>query len=260
MQNGGKSMSSGIDLMMIRLESQMFNQINESLRANSGESSTSGLSFSDLLSSAISGNSTAQSDSLYSTGLSDTDDETGALSALSLSPFSLSGVSSPSVVSASDSTSSAGGMKVSDDMVKFIERHEGFSADGYRGVDNWNVTIGYGHVIEPGENFGTLTPASAETLLRSDLSSCEASVNKEFAGCNFTQGQFDSLTGFAMGLGTNIWSETPKLVSDIKSGASNDVIQSDFLNCSKCGGQVVQGLVNRREAEFQVFANGDYSA
>jgi Phage-related lysozyme (muraminidase) len=244
--------------MMIRLESQMFNQLSESLRASDSDGAVSGLSFSDLLNSAL-GGSTLETDTSASGGIP-------AASALSAGPYGLYGAASPSAALSgapdvsSDTASVAGGMAVSDNMVKFIERHEGFSSTGYRGVDSWNVTTGYGHVVKPGENIGPLTPAGAETLLRSDLTGCEASVNKEFAGCALTQGQFDALTGFAMGLGTNIWSETPKLVSDIKSGAPDDVIESDFRNCSKCGGQVVQGLVNRREAEFRVFAYGDYSA
>lgn len=252
-QAGGYGLSNSVDMMMIRLESQMLNQLTQSLRtASDSNSSATGLSFSDLLSNALGQDSTVADTSDYSGG-------TTAMSALLQSPYSLYGVSAPAAVS-SDTASTAGGMTVSDNMVKFIERHEGFSSTGYRGVDSWNVTTGYGHVVQPSENIGPLTQSSAETLLRSDLESCEASVNKEFAGCNLNQGQFDALTGFAFGLGNNIWSKTPKLVSDIKSGASSDVIQSDFLNCAKCGGQVVQGLVNRREAEFQVFANGNYSA
>lgn len=157
-----------------------------------------------------------------------------------------------------DTPADAAGMSASDNLVKFIENHEGFASTPYRGIDSWNETTGYGHVIEPGENIGTLTPQSAEDLLKSDLTTSEASVNKEFAGVDLTQGQFDALTDFAYSLGPNIWSETPKLVSDVKAGASSDVIKADFENCSSCGGKVVQGLVNRRLDEWNVYENGDY--
>lgn len=226
-------MSNSVNLMMIRLEDRMFAKLCESCKASSESSDdASGTAFSDMLNNAI-----------------------------GVSGFDMPAAASANAAAAvtSDSAAAAGGMSISDNMIKFIENHEGFSATGYRGVDSWNVTTGYGHVIEPGENIGVLTPESAETLLKNDLKSCEASVNKEFKGVKLTQGQFDALTSFAFGLGNNIWGSTPKLVADVKSGASADVMKTDFENCSYCGGRVVQGLVNRRNAEWKVYACGDYT-
>lgn len=159
-----------------------------------------------------------------------------------------------------DNNAGAGNLNVSDSMIKFIEQEEGFSANSYMGVDSWNQTTGYGHVIKQGENFGgvALTQAGAENLLRSDLKSCVNSVSKEFKGVNLTQNQFDALVSFSYNLGTNIWSKAPKLTSDIKAGASPSVLKEDFLNCSYCGGKVVQGLVNRRLDEWKIFSYGEY--
>lgn len=208
--------------MMINLESQMFTKLCDSCKTSGAE--VSDVSFSDMLDSAIGG----------------------------------SGLETSGVSSFDTATSDAGGMNISNDMVRFIENHEGFASTGYRGVDSWNVTTGYGHVVTEGENIGPLTQSSAESLLKNDLKSCEASVNKEFKGVKLTQGQFDALTSFAYGLGTNIWSETPKLTADVKAGASADVMKADFENCSECGGRVVQGLVNRRLDEWKVYSYGEY--
>ncbi|HEX2937936.1 MAG TPA: lysozyme [Ruminiclostridium sp.] len=213
-------MYNSVNLMTLQLESQMFEKLCESVKTASNY--TPSVSFSDMLDSSING---------------------------------LSGA----IPEVSGQTSDAGGMTVSDNMVKFIEEHEGFASTAYRGVDSWNQTTGYGHVITAGENIGPLTQAGAESLLRNDLKKYEASVNEEFKGVNLTQGQFDALTSFAYNLGENIWSKTPKLVSDIKSGASADVIKADMENCAHCNGQVLQGLVNRRMDEWKVYAYGDYN-
>lgn len=213
-------MPNSVDLLMLKLESRMFSKLCESVKT--ANSDVTGVTFDDMLDCAC-----------------------GGVSA------STAGVDTE--------VCDAGEMKVSDEMVKFIEEHEGFSATAYNGVDSWNSTIGYGHVITGGENIDMLTRSSAEELLREDLKSCEASVRREFKGTKLTQNQFDALVSFAYNLGANIWSRTPKLVSDIKSGASADVIKADFENCAKCNGRVVQGLVNRRLDEWNVFANGIYA-
>lgn len=218
-------LNNPVNLLTLKLESQMFEKLIETAKTSD---SLSGVSFADVFDSAL--NSFLGGDSNDVCSVSD------------------------------DEPQDVGNMKVSDRMVKFIEEHEGFSATAYRGVDSWNRTIGYGHVEADGENIAPLTQSEAEQLLRNDLKEYEASVNKEFKGVKLTQSQFDALTSFAYNLGANIWSKTPKLVSDIKSGAPADVIKADMENCAHVGGKLVRGLVNRRNDEWEVFANGNYSA
>lgn len=217
---------TSMDVFLVKLESAELSKLyNNSTNSSSNDS---GVSFDSLLAGAIS-------------------DNTGINNVLTNNDIS-------------SNNTADGNMSVSDSMVKFIENKEGFSANSYSGVDSWNQTTGYGHVIKQGENLGnvTLTQKGAENLLRSDLKSCEDSVNKEFKGVNLTQNQFDALVSFSYNLGTNIWSKAPKLTSDIKAGASPSVLKDDFLNCSYCGGKIVQGLVNRRLDEWQVYTNGEY--
>lgn len=141
----------------------------------------------------------------------------------------------------------------SDNAVQFIAEHEGFSSTAYRGADVQNLTIGYGHVIEPGENLPPLTQEQAMELLKSDLKPFVESVNNEFAGVNLTQNQKDALVSFSYNLGANIWSKTPKLVSDIKSGASAETLREDFARCDNCNGSELTGLLNRRLDEWKLF-------
>lgn len=150
-------------------------------------------------------------------------------------------------------TSSGGGMHISDAGVRFIAEHEGYSATAYRGVDAQNLTIGYGHVLQPGETYSDLTQPQAMTLLQNDLSPYENAVNREFSGTKLTQNQFDALVSFSYNLGTNIWSKAPQFTSDVKNGAPADVLKADFERISSCNGRQVQGLVNRRLDEFRLF-------
>lgn len=158
------------------------------------------------------------------------------------------------------------GMGVSDSCIKFIESWEGFvsgpDAAGAHGVDYWNTTVGYGHVMGDGNDSGItfpLTQASAESLLKSDLSATYIpSVQKEFGDVSPKQNQFDALVSFCYNLGPYIWSKAPTLVSDIKSGASPDKIKSDFEAFDHVGSQVVSGLLRRRDAEAEVYNSGQY--
>lgn len=148
---------------------------------------------------------------------------------------------------------STGKMQVSDELLNFLADHEGFSATPYRGVDSQNLTVGFGHVIGPGESYTSITRPQALSLMRQDVQRYANSVNKEFGSCGLSQNQFDALVSFSYNLGANIWSETPKLTSDIKNGASAQTLREDFGRCSNCNGQFVQGLYNRRMDEWQMF-------
>lgn len=147
----------------------------------------------------------------------------------------------------------ANGMQASSNALDFIAQHEGFLPTAYRGIDYQNQTIGYGHVIQPGENIDNLTEQQGKNLLKTDIKQFEDSVNKEFAGVNLTQNQFDSLVSFSYNTGASIWDKVPKLTNDIKSGASADVLNEDFAACSNCNGEFVQGLHNRRMDEWQLY-------
>jgi len=156
-------------------------------------------------------------------------------------------------------TSDNGGTQVSNKLVQFVAVHEGYYSTPYRGADSQNLTIGYGHVIEPNENYTNLTKSQALELLKKDLSGSVDSVNKEFGGQNLTQNQFDSLVSFAFNLGNNIWSTSPKLTGDIKAGASAETLKADFASFDNCNGKELSGLYNRRIDEWGMFVSGSYN-
>lgn len=221
-----------VNLYMLQIQSRLLSSLETDTttcrRLNNDADTQSGtVSFSDLLNACLEGNGAS----------------------------AVSGVTADSGVSAINGTNNAtaGSLQISNAGVQFIADHEGYSASAYRGADAQNLTIGYGHVITSGENYTSLTKAQALSLLKKDLSTYEASVNREFSGTKLTQSQFDALVSFSYNLGGNIWSKVPLLTSDIKSGASSDVLQADFTRVSNCNGRRLQGLVNRRLDEFRLF-------
>lgn len=146
---------------------------------------------------------------------------------------------------------------VSDNLVMYIKLKEGFSALPYRGLDSQNETIGYGHMIRPGETFTYLTKPKAHQLLIQDLSMFIGSVRRNFANVPLTQNQFDALVSLCYNLGPNIWPRI-SLTGDIKKDASMSVIEQDFLSLDHVNGVVVLGLYNRRMEEFEIYKNGNY--
>lgn len=150
------------------------------------------------------------------------------------------------------------GMGVSDSLIQFLEKHEGYAPTPERGLDSQNLTVGYGHVVQPGEVFTYLTPQQAEDLLKSDLPEYINSVQREFAGMTLKQNQFDALVSLCYNLGPNIWSRI-NLTNAIKSNATPDVLQQDFESLDYVNGSEAQGLLNRRIAEYQMFVNGVYT-
>lgn len=150
------------------------------------------------------------------------------------------------------------GTGVSDSLVAFIEKWEGYMANWYD--DGYGTqTIGYGHIEALPAGFSVpLTAESADALLRYDLSSYIASVQTEFAGTDLKQNQIDALVSLCYNLGPNIWSKI-SLTNDVKSNAPADVIQRDFQALDHAKGVESAGLLNRRMAEYQAFENGVYT-
>lgn len=91
-------------------------------------------------------------------------------------------------------------MRVSPAGLAFTENNEGFSATLYK--DNGKWCIGFGHDVQPGESFTTITRPEAEQLLSQDFSTrIEPALNK-LVPSDCTQNQFDALADFAYNEGT----------------------------------------------------------
>ncbi|MGX6962312.1 glycoside hydrolase family protein [Vagococcus xieshaowenii] len=136
---------------------------------------------------------------------------------------------------------------------QFIKQWEGERLQAYRdpaGV--WTIGVGHtgpvnGQPIKAGL---TITAKQSEQLLQTDIHT-HTQVLKQVVTAPLTQHQFDALASFCFNLGPNI----------IKDAALLQAInRQDWLETTNqmsryvhAGNVVLQGLVNRRQAEIQLF-------
>ncbi|NOV90839.1 GH24 family phage-related lysozyme (muramidase) [Clostridium acetobutylicum] len=147
----------------------------------------------------------------------------------------------------------------SSNLITFIGQYESFSPVPYRGADYQNRTIGYGHVIQPGENLSYLTDEQARDLLQRDIQNTTNAVSSITSGLKLTQNQFDSLVDFAYNCGISAL-ESSILLKNIKAGnTSADTLKTNFISWSYCNGEELLGLWRRRMDEWQMYEYSDYN-
>jgi GH24 family phage-related lysozyme (muramidase) len=151
-----------------------------------------------------------------------------------------------------------------------IETAEGFMGAKYSGLDQYNKTIGFGHVIKLGEDFSKgITINQAETLLKNDLKNVISKLNTflDANGIKVNQAQFDALLMFSINVGENIWAsendfELRTLL--INGDYTNKQIIEAFTEFTKYretrDGKLLisNGLWKRRMNEALLFISGEY--
>ena len=143
----------------------------------------------------------------------------------------------------------------SSNCVALIKRFEGLKLQAYQdSVGIW--TIGYGTTringvpVQPGM---TITQQQAEQYLLDDLNRDFVPAVHTSTRALVTQSMFDSLCSFAYNVGGgNLRKST--LLKDLNSNKYLDAA-AGFSQWNKAGGVVLQGLVNRRIAEKDLFLN-----
>jgi lysozyme len=144
-------------------------------------------------------------------------------------------------------------MKTSSKGIALIKRFEGNRLEAYKDlVGVW--TIGYGHTsmagapkVEPGMK---ITQAEAEDILIRDLVKYETGVSKALTKVP-TQNQFDAMVSLCYNIGPAAFAKS-SIVRHFNAG-NVEAAANSFLLWKKAGGKVIQGLVNRRSAERELF-------
>lgn len=134
--------------------------------------------------------------------------------------------------------------------IRLIRSFEGFSAKPYLCPAGY-FTIGYGHVLRPGEQRGaSVTPEQAAELLAEDILAAEAAVALLVA-TPLTDGQFDALVSFAFNLGAGaLQRSTLRRKLNRREYAS---AAAEFPRWAWAAGRKLPGLLRRREAERERF-------
>jgi len=117
---------------------------------------------------------------------------------------------------------------------------------------NGHPTIGYGHMIKPGESFSYLTQAQAYQLFLQDLKPVEDGVASRLR-VGVTQGQFDALTSFAFNIGIGNFAKST-LLALVNAGRMNDaraLLPRTWVG--RPGSTSYNGLLARRAEELNLW-------
>ena len=139
-------------------------------------------------------------------------------------------------------------MKISQEGIDLIKHFEGCELESYCCSANV-LTIGYGTTKNVVEGM-KISQHQAEELLMKDLEEFEEYV-EDLIDVPLEQNQFDALVAWTYNLGpTNLKTSTLRKV--LNKGAYDDVPEQ-MKRWNKAGGQVLKGLVRRRNAEALLF-------
>lgn len=144
-------------------------------------------------------------------------------------------------------------MLVSDAGLELIKQFEGCSLTKYLCVAGY-PTIGYGHVLQPGDSQDPITQDQADALLREDVHKFERAVAK-LTPRALNQGQFDALVSFTFNLGAAAYQRST--LRQMVIAGHDDMVPYQFLRWVRAGGMVRAGLVRRRAAEAHLYGKED---
>jgi lysozyme len=135
--------------------------------------------------------------------------------------------------------------------IEFIKKWEGCYLQVYHDVAGY-PTIAYGHLVKEGEDFSDgITQEQAEALLRADLAEAN-NVIDDLIEVGLNDNQFSALLSFTFNLGANNLKKST-LRYKLNKGEPKEEVANEFLKWVYAGGQVVKGLVRRRNAERELF-------
>ena len=139
-------------------------------------------------------------------------------------------------------------MNISQEGIALIKKFEGCELEAYR--DSVNVlTIGYGHTKDVKEG-DKINQDEAEHLLQEEMPEYEGYIN-EMVNVPLEQNQFDALCSCVFNLGPKNLSESTLL--RVLNDGKYDEVPEQIVRWNKAGGQVLEGLVRRRQAEADMF-------
>lgn len=157
------------------------------------------------------------------------------------------------------------------ELLMSIESFRGKPYDDQNGneISHWvkGATIGYGHLISQdewnrsGDDYQNgITREQAKALFLEDLAPFADGVNARVTAV-ISQNQFDALVilAFNIGLGNFAGSSVLKLVNNPSAQTNYPDLEAAWKSWNKSQGKVMQGLVNRRNAEWAIYSQNVYA-
>ena len=170
----------------------------------------------------------------------------------------------------SDERVPASGLFFSDDGLELLKSAESIFLKPYndqtgKPTSVWvpGATIGYGHLITQNQwaTYQTgFSQEDAEALLVHDLAPSVTAVQNTITAL-VTQNEFDAMVILTFNIGTTGFntSTVAKLVNNPDAESPYPTLKDAWMAWDRSQGNVMQGLVNRRNCEWNVFANAVYA-
>ena len=142
-------------------------------------------------------------------------------------------------------------MQPSQNCIDLIKRFEGLRLNAY--LDSVGVpTIGWGTTMYPDGSKpkigDTIVSAQAEEYLMEDIKRRSAAMGV----LPVNQNQFDALVCFCYNVGLGAFNKST-LRKKVIANSNDPDIRLQFRRWNKAGGQVLNGLTKRREAEADLY-------
>ena len=137
---------------------------------------------------------------------------------------------------------------------KLIQQFEGLKLKAYQdSVGIW--TIGYGNIQYPNgtkvKKGDEITREQADLMFKSTANTFASKVNSLINVC-LTQNQFNALVSLSYNIGIGAFKGST-LLKMVNASPNNPTIKNEFLKWKMAGGKVIQGLLNRRVKESEVY-------
>lgn len=141
--------------------------------------------------------------------------------------------------------------QVSEKGLALIRKYEGFAPKPYVCPAGY-LTVGYGHVVLPGEDFSDgINEDQATDLLVADIAAAARAVVR-LIRVSLSDGQFDALVSFTYNLGSGALQRST-LRRKLNRG-DYGAIPAELMKWVWAGGYKLKGLVARRRSEGILFA------
>ena len=144
-------------------------------------------------------------------------------------------------------------MKISENGLELIKKFEGCETTAYQdSVGVW--TIGFGHTkgVEEGQ---TCSIEDAESMLADEMDEYEGYINN-MVKVELQQHEFDALVAWVYNLGPTNLGESTML--KVLNGGQFDRVPDEMNRWTRAGGEILEGLVRRRQAESFMFQDLDW--
>lgn len=148
--------------------------------------------------------------------------------------------------------------EINDKTLNFIKDYEKWRSCAYFDAVG-KLTIGYGHLIKPDENFTSdscITEEQGLQLLKNDLLTSSNCIER-IVHVPLTDNQFGALVSWTFNVGCGAATNST-LVSKLNAGILENDICEQLRRWNKGNGKILAGLVRRREDECSLFnSHGD---